>query len=1326
MLSMNQVLAIAQSDEMVPQTLDGIYSPQFHDVIMWNWSHVKCSLVLPDQNLICNEFTYRISKLQPQPGVDFWVSSPMHHEVIGRWASRVVHDNYCLRRKSVFINFGCAMAIAEETGETEFLYTSRGNHSCLETAYLIHSADSFMHFFNTVFPNYSLKDYVENVVQMISRNYEGLLIPLAITFFLTENPARIYGAGWLDGKVLPPLLNGETDKVSKLSSGKLLGVTGKCCKRQLGKNCVFDALSSIYDVGKASIPFKTNAAKKRSDKRRAIRLRRAFLKWLSKNQLKEVEKPLGRHGFNSLSLNALEHWLKCDINVYSMHYRAAKRLSLPLNTLKNRVIRGRQLATRSYRTERSSAGTYGDTVNLLSNENHVFCILDIKKMSSKFICGLCSHAFSRESTFDLHRQSLRHGKCMGQQLRYSCNTLVSFDLPLKENMDRMVPGSEFKHDANFMVVLLDETVTKTIKIELIVKYSEGKISKACYTFENIELCCRFVQNYCHVAAEAILGRRIKRNLRNLAFLQTALEGSWLESKDIRFCKDFKKLKYNRLLAIKSSLASHLEYVNCLIVTTPQKMPLAENFMMTQLAHLTERVQNSDIRLRYNRNKLSIISGPGERIRYNCINFSQPKLVFTELNEKGFDELNCLVKKFVADFSIDILSTTSTTDLGSKIISSMITEKQRLAMYSPSQKLYTELESIVKYGILQSKRIIVHPEAEEKTVMSFDFRRYYLSILGAAPPLLGHAVEYTKKWDGCFSSPRGRNRHSLANVVFSMLEKVTGTGFHFSLYGYEVRSAELRHDAIMIHDGISWAVEYDSCLFHCHFVDPSDTHFACHQPLSTITAAHKNLCAVCKNSEKTHQFPIPLLYRLKPGEDANSKHPVKKSFTHLQVKLQSDASFRKKMAAFGGRLYRVRDCEILHDLFLPVDVFCQRLGLRAKREFSMSTLHDCLIETGKSSFPFMAKPFMREGDVLDMIKDQSLIGFLKCSCVLGPQSRLRLGILKPFAFRESPNAAITYSYSVYNKIISTNILQFLLTCPSELPDVRVYDISSFYAYPTPRNNEHAMIFNSVREKIMRLLDKKTTTKAYADILKVALNGYIGRLAVNPSKFPKTFVISNDELLTVDQLKNFIKSENLTPLTSLYHFRGFPKTCNLSHWNVSIISYGIAELLRISLKLTKLTNLTVYRANVDGIQVSSCVQLRSTDLTSFLPSSLIHFTKPDLTTVDVDEFIDFIFRYFEKPGLCSNHVSHFKNCLSEKGIFEPEPCCKNYKNKNVGPFQLKLEFVGNIGFLKQTNCLSFRNTVTGAKLVKCSGSKFDDSLSHVLDNTSLFDLMSLARN
>ena len=152
MLSMTQVLAIAQSDEVIPHTLDNVYSTEFHDVIKWNWLNIRCSLVLPDANLMCNEFCFRISKLQPQAGLDFWPGKLIHHELIGRWASRIIHDHYCLRRKSVLVNFGCAMVIAEVTGESEFLYTSRGNHACLDTAYLIHDEISFQtyNFFTTL------------------------------------------------------------------------------------------------------------------------------------------------------------------------------------------------------------------------------------------------------------------------------------------------------------------------------------------------------------------------------------------------------------------------------------------------------------------------------------------------------------------------------------------------------------------------------------------------------------------------------------------------------------------------------------------------------------------------------------------------------------------------------------------------------------------------------------------------------------------------------------------------------------------------------------------------------------------------------------------------------------------------------------------------------------------------------------------------------------------------------------------------------------------------------------------------------------------------
>ena len=84
------------------------------------------------------------------------------------------------------------------------------------------------------------------------------------------------------------------------------------------------------------------------------------------------------------------------------------------------------------------------------------------------------------------------------------------------------------------------------------------------------------------------------------------------------------------------------------------------------------------------------------------------------------------------------------------------------------------------------------------------------------------------------------------------------------------------------------------------------------------------------------------------------------------------------------------------------------------------------------------------------------------------------------------------------------------------------------------------------------------------------------------------------------------------------------------------------------------------------------------------------------------------------------------MLQKSKFVPYACCKAYQNKNDNAFELKLEFVSNLGFLKETNKLSFRNTMTGAQLIKCSGSTYDESLSHVVNNISLTDLNALWQN
>ena len=1342
MLSMNQILAITQAEEPIPPSLSEIYSPEFHDIIRWNWSDIRSSLILPYGNLQCNEFSFRFSKLKPQNGVDWWPEKALHHYVICQYAAGIVYHYYSQRRRSVFINFGVSLCCYETNGESNYLYSSRGNHVCLPTAFLIHDGPSFEHFFNDILPSYSLKNYVENVIQAISHKYDGIALPLTIHFFLTENLARIYGGitnqhfrnkkrtnhGQFASQTTP--LKTCASRITRLTFERAKttkkGLTSKCCINGRKNECIFEALSASFDV-KRGRPKKTELLIKKKNQKRARRLKKAFVKWVRERIGNGGEEPLSRHGFNSISLDLLENWLHCNINVFSQRCHPAKRICMSTCSVSNHTIGGQQRIARTFNTERSSDGKFVDTVNLLSETNHVYGIVNLKQYSAKYVCKRCNYSFANKQNFEAH--NMKVAKCNDGILKYKGNSLVRCANVLKTDFETILPDCELKTDTLFMIVVVSKTMDQRLTLDTIIKYSEKRQLRKKFEFSDLAECCTFLHQYCYIAAEPILSRRLNRNVRNLAYLQNGIEEASKEEIGVKFQNDERRLKLKKLLHVKDALLLFLQHVNCVITAEATHIPLAEKVLMGVLSVMTTISKSSDISIRYAKSKLSSVTTSGQRVRYTCLPMIFPNFTKAETSnsedflERTWEALNDTVKSLDKDFGIQMLESGSVTNLGSKIVSSMLSPKQKLSMYSASRPLMRELERTVKYGLLHGKKEIVHADSKYKSIISLDFRRFYTNVLGSSPALLGTALTYTKGSDETFSCPPSRNRNTFANILFSTLQRITGLPIHFSLYGMEIRS-EHCVDAVMYMNHQLYSLEYDSCIYHCHFVDSSEPHYLCHQALTSLSDEHLRTCLVCVNAKKTRGHMVPSLFRLSSAQTFQSKHPIRKDKTFSQLKQEADCTRRKKYASgVFERNIEIRDCDILRTLYSPVSEFCKELKLAPLPQYTHETLYDCLHSTSKDMYPLLGKRTLGQKEVIQCIKDGSLRGYVNVSCNLGPVSRSRLGILKPFLFRRSHEGKMEALFSIQRETVSTNLMSFLLTSP-ELPDVFITEISHFYEYPTLTDSGHDAIFRSTRNKIMDILESKDASEQYCSVLKASLNAYVGNLAVNATRFPKSIILSGKERLAVDQLRNLIKSESLNDSYSIMHFMASPKICNLVHWNVSVISSGIATMLRLALKLNKLTNLTVIRGNCDGYELVASKKIDNDLLQAFQPIDLKLFLKDSLSLSELSEFIDLLMYYFSKPGVCHNHVETLKQSIFDGSTFTQETCCMNYINKNVSIFELKIEFVGDLGLLKSTNRLCFLNTVTGAKLLKCSG-HFDNTFLSLDKHSSLLDVLQMAK-
>ena len=231
-LSMNQVNRICRSDISPPNNIRETYSEPIIPIILEHWDEINCSMTL-NPELYCSQFSYRLSMLRPTATIDYWPEKIGHHPAIVAFAKRILIAHFTNRAQCVYVNFSPSIIVIEQPDEdmpvtdTQFLYSSRGNFGCLPTSYLIHDQASFDHFFDEILPNYSLDNYISGVIESLDRKYEGSLVPVNLVFHLVKENHRLYG--------------------------KEEGITAPCCKSHVHNDCLWNVLSSCFDVHQGMI-----------------------------------------------------------------------------------------------------------------------------------------------------------------------------------------------------------------------------------------------------------------------------------------------------------------------------------------------------------------------------------------------------------------------------------------------------------------------------------------------------------------------------------------------------------------------------------------------------------------------------------------------------------------------------------------------------------------------------------------------------------------------------------------------------------------------------------------------------------------------------------------------------------------------------------------------------------------------------------------------------------------------------------------------------------------------------------------------------------------
>ena len=1281
--------------DLWPNDLENSYSGQFHDVIRTNWDNLAVNLTISAE-LFARQFQYRFAVERPHPGTkEYWPATLSDHPGLMKFTWGVLHHFFQRRRNCVYLNFSPAIIVESELKTYHFLYSSRSNFCCLPTSYLVHDEQSYNHFVHNVLGRFDLEAYMKGRISELNRKYDGIVMPVSLTIHVTNCINKIYG--WEDS--LPygaklPIQHGLSSEA--------------CCDKN--SDCLWNALSTTCDFKNGKLVKRVTLQRKGKVNRRiANRLKKQFMSWFKKVHGKQSYiEPICQYGFNALSFGHLESFLGQNIMVY--HVRWMDGMKVARSHLKQT-----KTLNKVFISEYKSEQNYDDSVSLLTDgKQHIRNVIDSNKFCKKLVCQVCQMSYSSQARFENH-------KCRTEAtFKHDCRVDIRKTLSQEIAACEMACNMSFDDKYVFMNIR-DDKGTVIVKTTF---NQHGSVEK---TFQNMSVAARYIVEFLPSRLHAILSARLLSNLTFMSEFQKTLNEQASLASGRTFKQDVEVLKYFSLKNIKTQVMKYLSSVTCIIFS--ENLCLAESIMHLLVARLVYFAgKGENVKVSYCKGKLATLNVKGFPASFKNLGCMTTAFSSLDSGVEGDDPyklFESVRSNLLKDFKIDLLQCQSLNQFGQCLISRTLGDRARLNFLSPGKQLHEPLRDFVRYGMLVGEPCYVHKDSTQfKAGISLDFKKFYLSIVGNTELLVGQSLEFEKGTDGKFSCYPTRKRGTFANILFCAIDEVIDGQLHFSAYGREQRFM-LPVDAVLTEcNGQKTLFSYEGCLWHLNCDGQKKSLKECHLSAEQISPEHRQSCLTCKNAQIKGDCDVlkPRLWKLKSYQDMNSFHPVKKSLRFYQVAAQSFKNRQTVLNSGDHKLILISECQIIEHYYSSLKDFMNSLGLKLRSvEFESVRLCDHLLKTCQKHFPFSINGHGRHGEseIRQGLKAGKISGFSLVDADVGSIGVKRLGLMKPFCFKQQGQNVS--SYCITKGIVENSYLQFLLNC-KQVPDFRISRIYKIFEFKKPCE----LILKSFESEVKQALSYRNGDICYNQVLKNSVNSSIGNLALDTSKYNQSLIASRQDFYSMTQLKNLVASQPIDSEWAIFHFKNMCPRSNLNHVNAQVISVGKRKMIDFALRLTQYTSFEVIQMNCDGLSLASKHQWSNQCLAMAIEtndtSCLDQMLRPHLFLNEKRDYVEFKKEFFPQLNFCNAHETSYLECLQNGITFEQLPCCVNFKNANVGFLAMKIEFLFDGALFFSSNRYKLCNSVSKQTVLKCSG-HYDDRFNVDLSTIGLYDLMQI---
>ena len=1271
--SEGEINAIIRDDSEMETVIPRDYSPILHDTLRNNYHNIRTSITM-SHTRITSEFQVRLSNLRPVEYADsrnYYPSRLGDHPNFVRLVKSILMTQFAARRTCVRINFSISLLILDPEdvfSPINFLWSSRSNNACLDSAYSIDSVTSLNRFVDEVLTPFSVENHLLKKLETLEERYSGELLPMAVNFYITVDTSTIFGARKTYAQRC--LSDNECDRVDT-------------CSRE--SDCLWKALSSVVTMDNDHRPIMRPCKRKRVNQRIAKRLKMQFKKWYNRQSFKNdyFTGPISPSGYDSRFFFMLERFLQMGIVLVDHSVVRKKRVGF--FGLVDTNKKARCLKVKFASKERTNETVYLAT----DGRNHIRCVTNLPIFAHKFICQSCgkSYRFACE---------LKRHKCKEDKFANSMLQKWIYSLPV--NIEKtMSPENKLKSDTKCMHVLLNA-----------VEGGNGIYVKMCFDLlgddfltksvvvPDLHCATRIISENCTKAALVVLGERMVKNY-------TLLKRVEAECNDISLKTD--PLRVENLLATKRGLVDFLSSFACYIQAGSADFNIGD-VMHTMVSTLSEENSCNNFNIRFGGNVLQGVCIKGSPVKYMNLCEFAPTYKAPVAEESHVVDWADVMKKFEAHFGLSITGLTPGQIGHHLLANSMSSVEKRMFLTSSVAFQRRTFKENVRYGLLSfNGENVVSPNAphEHKSVVAADFSKYYFSILTDPdnPKWLvtGIPVRYEERGnDGIFVPEKTRRRKTMANIFLRVMEEVFETSSISLLQSREVKFDGKPVDGYMEIDGVPIVTEFSGCAFHGY--DETDTtnrvhNGICHLPKGVIRISHPGhlqTCDVCKVAEsREYCFAKPSLWRMRDGENADSAHFFHKDRSYREIYAETKEK-NSNIEKSGFKLLVVWECTLLKFWDKSISEFFAQWQLDVKSHAN-ETLGGMMMQVCTNTFPLSRYPYLTERVIIELIKQGTLNGFVTITAEAGEKSREILQMVKPFFFRDSSGNPVQ-TFDIEKRCVSVCLLRELIT--NKLLDFNIIKIHEIFEFSLARTNPFARIRNPV-QNALRIEGSSTFTK----VLKATVNRSVGSLNYNATKHKKSILILEDEITQLNTSSSLSHCTRVNSNTVMMHLKNERPVCNSSHLHLGIVATGVAVMLRYIVSMRFFLEITIQRVNTDGLIGLSGKRHFPESLSVYRNLSLpfdAFLKRNDVTAKFIADYVQWKKEFFRHLGFCPVHEKQYMDfLLSSETCYTPFQCCRDYIN-NAAKFAIIVEFTGDYAVFKSVNSLVVFNSSTHEKYTK----------------------------